>query len=224
MTQTQPAPSVSNLVPENADPADHTVVARLQQAANLANENCDRATALAHTLSAQLRDAQFRINQLELDADRLVEPLRAEVETAIAKLQSDASARVELTRREADARITRVEADAEARILQLQGEFAIARDRIARVETEANERLSRAWAEIEDRIIRLKADLAQAELRADCAEQWLELIRREIEANLMPSLAAMHERVANELSKVVPPASDAQKPPGDEPGGFCRRG
>jgi chemotaxis protein histidine kinase CheA len=156
-------------------PADHTVVARLQQAANLANENCDRATALAHTLSAQLRDAQFRINQLELDADRLVEPLRAEVETAIAKLQSDASARVELTRREADARIARVEADAETRILQLQGEFAIARDRIARVETEANERLSRAWAEIEDRIIRLKADLAQAELRADCAEQWLEL-------------------------------------------------
>jgi hypothetical protein len=50
------------------------------------------------------------------------------------------------------------------------------------------------------------------------------LLRREIEANLMPSLAAMHERVANELSKVVPPASDAQKPPGDEPGGFCRRG
>jgi hypothetical protein len=32
-------------------------VAKLQQAANLANENCDRATALAHTLSAQLREA-----------------------------------------------------------------------------------------------------------------------------------------------------------------------
>jgi hypothetical protein len=47
--------------------------------------------------------------------------------------------------------------------------------RIAHVETEANERLSRAWAEIEDRFIRLKADLAQAELRAERAEQLLVL-------------------------------------------------
>ena len=39
---------------------------------------------------------QCAVNQLELEleADRLVEPLRAEAETAIAKLQSDASARV----------------------------------------------------------------------------------------------------------------------------------
>ena len=72
MTQTQPAPSVHNSASENADPADNPVVARLQQAVNLANENCDRATALAHTLSAQLRDAQSRINQLELETDRLV--------------------------------------------------------------------------------------------------------------------------------------------------------
>src|ERR1700730_19048056 len=111
MTQTQPAPSVSNLVPENADPADHTVVPRLQQAANLANENCDRATALAHTLSAQLREAQSRINQLELEADGLVDRLMAEVETAVGKLRSDANARVERMKREADARITRVEAE-----------------------------------------------------------------------------------------------------------------
>ena len=46
-------------------------------------------------------------------ADRLVEPLRAEAETAIAKLQSDASARVELTRRDLEAQIARMEADAE---------------------------------------------------------------------------------------------------------------
>jgi hypothetical protein len=82
MTQSQSAPSVPNLARENAPPADPAFVAKLQQAANLANENCDRA--------------------------------------------------------------------------------------------------------IEDRFIRLKADLAQAELRAERAEQLLVLIRREIEDNLMP--------------------------------------
>jgi hypothetical protein len=88
-----------------------------------------------------------------------------------------------------------VEAEAESRVRHLQGELAqaqqltdrakaearIAHDGIARAEIEANERFSRAWVEIEDRVIRLKADLAQAELRADRAEQWLVLIRREIE-------------------------------------------
>jgi hypothetical protein len=129
---------------------------------------------------------QCAVNQLELEleADRLVEPLRAEAETAIAKLQSNASARVELTRRDAEARIARMEADTESRVLQLQDELAqakqltdqaraearIAHDRIARAQIEANERLSRAWAEIEYRVMRLKADLAQAELRADRAE------------------------------------------------------
>ena len=101
---------------------------------------------------------QCAVNQLELEleADRLVEPLRAEAETAIAKLQSDASARVELTRRDAEARIARMEADAESCVLQLQDELAqakqlpnqaraearIAHDRIARAQIEANERLS----------------------------------------------------------------------------------
>jgi hypothetical protein len=84
----------------------------------------------------------------------LVEGLRAEVETVVAKLQSDANARVERTKREAAARIARVEAEAESRVRHFQGELAqaqqltdqakaetrIAHDRIARVETEANER------------------------------------------------------------------------------------
>ena len=56
MTQSQSAPSVPNLARENVAPADPAFVAKLQQAANLANENCDRATALAHTLSGQLRE------------------------------------------------------------------------------------------------------------------------------------------------------------------------
>jgi predicted nucleic acid-binding Zn-ribbon protein len=209
------------LARENTAAVDPALVAKLQQAANLANENCDRATALAHTLSAELREAYFRINQLE--ADGLVERLRAEAETAVAKLQSDANARVELTRREADARIVLVDAEAESRVRHLQGELAqaqqladrakgeaqIAHDRIVRAETEANERLSRAWAEIEDQVIRLKADLAQAELRAERAEQWLVLVRREIEDNLIPSFATMHERVTGrDPSRAVPPARE----------------
>ena len=83
--------------------------------------------------------------------------------------------------------------------------------RTARAETEANERVRRARAEIEDRFICLKADLTQAELRADRAEQWLVLIRREIEDHLMPSFAAMHDRpivAGSGLSRTVPFASE----------------
>jgi hypothetical protein len=40
---------------------------------------------------------------------------------------------------------------------------------------------------------RLKGELAQAELRADDAEKWFVVIRREIEDHFMPSFVAMHE-------------------------------
>ncbi len=209
MTQSESAPPVATFDRKNAAPVDPALVAKLQQAVSLANENCDRATALAREFSAQLRDAQSRINQLELEADRLVERLRAEAEIAIAKLQSDANVRVELAKREADARIGQVEAEAESRVRRLMGELAqakqladraksearIAHDRVLRAETEANERFSQTWAKIEEEVVRLKANLAQAELRAERAEQCLVLVRREIEDNLMPSFAAMHERV-----------------------------
>jgi hypothetical protein len=36
----------------DSDPVDPDLVANLQHTANLANENCDRAVALAHELSA----------------------------------------------------------------------------------------------------------------------------------------------------------------------------
>jgi hypothetical protein len=160
-----------------------------------------------------LREAQSRINQLELEADGVADRMSA-------KLQSDANARIDRAKQEADARIARVEAEAESRVRHFQAELAqakkladrakgdaqIAQERIARAETEANELLRRAWAEIEDRFIRLKADLAQAELRANRAEQWLVLIRRKIEDHLMPSLAAMHDLpivTASELSGTV---------------------
>ena len=47
---------------------------------------------------------------------------------------------------------------------------------------------------MEDRFTRLKAELAQAELRADHAEKWLVVIRREIEDHFMPSFAVMYEK------------------------------
>ena len=47
------------------DEAGQAIVARIQRAAELANENCDRAMKLAHKLAMQLRAAEERINQLE---------------------------------------------------------------------------------------------------------------------------------------------------------------
>ena len=43
------------------------IVAKIQRAAELANENCERAMTLAHKLSMELRGAEDRINQLEAE-------------------------------------------------------------------------------------------------------------------------------------------------------------
>ena len=92
----------------DSDPADPAFVANLQQSANLANENCDRAVALAHKLSAQLREAQDRINQLEREADGLCDQLLAEAKAVMQEVQSNADARVNRTTRETDERIGRL--------------------------------------------------------------------------------------------------------------------
>ena len=49
------------------DEAGQAIVAKIQKAAELANENCDRAMTLAHKLSMELRAAEDRINQLEAE-------------------------------------------------------------------------------------------------------------------------------------------------------------
>jgi hypothetical protein len=49
------------------DEAGQAVVAKIQKAANLSNENCDRAMKLAHKLSLELRAAEDRMNQLEAE-------------------------------------------------------------------------------------------------------------------------------------------------------------
>jgi chromosome segregation ATPase len=201
-------PSMHNRKRENTDCADPIVV-QLQQAANLANENCDRATVLAQNLSARLREAESRINQLELelDAGEFANRMRTETEAVVAQIQSDSRARVERAKREAEARIARVEAQAESRICQFQVEFAQAQQRIERAEadaqiaqqrimfaeTEAND-LRSAQAELEDQVIRLTSDLEKANLRAGRAEQWLLQVRRQIEDHLMPAFATIHAR------------------------------
>jgi hypothetical protein len=57
-------------VRSDGDPVDrsgHAIVALLQQAAETANANCDRAMDLAHKLSMQLRAAEERVRELELE-------------------------------------------------------------------------------------------------------------------------------------------------------------
>jgi len=51
------------------DEAGQAIVARIQRAAELANENCDSAMKLAHKLAMQLRAAEERINQLEAEVE-----------------------------------------------------------------------------------------------------------------------------------------------------------
>ena len=57
-------------VPADGDAIDHTgqaVVSLLQEAAERANSNCDRAMDRAHKLSMQLRAAEERIRELQLE-------------------------------------------------------------------------------------------------------------------------------------------------------------
>jgi F0F1-type ATP synthase membrane subunit b/b' len=192
----------------DSDPAD-PAAANLQQSANLANENCDRAVALAQTLSAQLRDAQDRINQLEREAEGLGDQLLAEAKAIIQEVRSNADARVNRTIQEADERIDRLKADAQNQIGRLQNELAQttrgidqvkeeagtriesvkmeADARVDATETEAKKRVDDIRRESEDKVLRLRADLTEAKNRADRAEQCLMFIRREIE-HQMPAM------------------------------------
>jgi len=51
--------------------AGEAIIAKIKKAADLSNENCDRAMKLAHKLSMQLRAAEDRINQLEAELELL---------------------------------------------------------------------------------------------------------------------------------------------------------
>lgn len=53
------------------DQAGRALVAMLREAGNVANENVDRAKAVADKLSIDLRAAQGRIAQLQVEAESL---------------------------------------------------------------------------------------------------------------------------------------------------------
>jgi hypothetical protein len=194
----------------DSDPPDPAFVANLQQSANLANENCERAVALAHKLSAQLQESEDRINQFERERDGFFDKLLAEAKAAIQDVQSNADARVNRTIGEADERIARLKVEAENQIGRLQDELGQATRgidqvkaeadkriecvkmetdaRVASVETDAKKRIDIIRRENEDKVLRLEADLTQAKNRADHAEKWRMLIRREIEEHLIPAM------------------------------------
>ena len=117
--RTESARSGLTSAPENDHPADVTLLAKLQQTATLANENCDRATALVRTLSAELRDAQQRIRDLEREAKG-----RLETEATLAQLQAEFNAEAEnhLTRLQTElAQARQRAAEASGRVAQRDG-------------------------------------------------------------------------------------------------------
>jgi hypothetical protein len=65
---------VLKFVPPNSyrarvEEVGQAIVTKIQRAADLSNENCDRALAFAHKLSMQLRTAEDRISQLEAEVE-----------------------------------------------------------------------------------------------------------------------------------------------------------
>jgi hypothetical protein len=67
-----PNKTYRNEVRDDGDPVDRSgqaIIELLQQAAETANSNCDRAMELAHKLSVQLRSAEERIRELESDTN-----------------------------------------------------------------------------------------------------------------------------------------------------------
>jgi len=190
--------------PENDHPANVTLLAKLQQTATLANENCDRATALVRTLSAELRDAQQRIRDLEREAKG-----RLETEATLAQLQAefDAEAENHLTRLQTElAEARQRAAEASGRVAQIETE---ADERVARAEAEADERIARAVAETEGVFARLKREAAEAQQRAERAEAEAERIRREadehvrrVERDAQKSLEQLRAGARDEVSRL----------------------
>src|SRR6516164_3458172 len=54
--------------PDAAEDAGHRIIALLQEAADTAKQDCQRAMDLAHKLSSQLRDAEERAREFEAEA------------------------------------------------------------------------------------------------------------------------------------------------------------
>jgi hypothetical protein len=200
-SERQSTPSVLKFASENADPTDAAFVAKLQQAVSLSNENCNRATTLAYALSAELRDAQQRVNQLEREAaftqaDARSEQSSAETPAPTARTKEQADKRA---REKAESRLARwqdelVQAKESAKQASVEAAVHIERtkreaeERVACTEADTDERLARAWTEIERTFTRLKGELAVARQRADrvtaVADAQIEQVRREADEHV----------------------------------------
>ena len=163
----------------------------------MANENCDRATALVRALSAELRDAQQRIRDLEREA---MGRLKTEVTFAQLQAEFDAEAENHLTRLQTElAQARQRAAEASGRVAQIEkeaDELASNAKRRRRSngqsgpKLDAEKSLEQLRAGARDEVSRLQFELAEAEDRAKRAEQWVARIRQEVESGLMRSSAA----------------------------------
>src|SRR5262249_24261949 len=64
----------------SADEAGQAVIAQIRRAAELANENCDRAMALAHKLAMQLRAAEDQFQDRATRAEGWLQTIHSEIE------------------------------------------------------------------------------------------------------------------------------------------------
>ena len=125
--------------PESGNPTDEAgaaLIAMLQQAATLSNDNCDRALAYSQKLSGQLGAAEDRIAALETELDQAAVRAQRNVEAAaraaderIGELQAE----LERAQRSADERARETRA-AEARIGELKDELGRVHERASRAE------------------------------------------------------------------------------------------
>jgi hypothetical protein len=94
---------------DEGDPVDNAgraLVAMLQEAANIAKENVERAMTMAHKLSLQLRAAEDRSSELQAEMKRLENrALRAEqwLETIKKEIEDKLIGPMESNRRESPA-------------------------------------------------------------------------------------------------------------------------
>src|SRR5215468_8978734 len=151
MSDRQYAPRGRHLVPAGQ-------AAKAQQAVDLANENCDRAMALAHKLAAELRAARDRINELENEADGLVERLRADARSAIMQVEADADARIHRAQRDIDSRVAEETAEVRQQFALVRDELVRTREHADRTQADANARIARIKAEADERVARIKAE------------------------------------------------------------------
>jgi hypothetical protein len=190
----------ANLANENCEQVvalAQMLSAQLRAAQDRINQLEREAEGIGNQLLAEAKaiilevrsNADARVNRTIREADERIDWLKAEAQSKIGRLQNElaqatrgidqvkdeARTSIESVRMEADARVNAVETEAKKRADVIRCETE---DKVLRLEADLRE--------AKDRVLRLEADLEETKDRADLAEQWLMLIRREVEDRLMP--------------------------------------